>query len=388
MNKINEINIMRVLMNIRFNEGISRADLARELGLVKSTVTKIVTLLLERNIVRVAAEGKSENAMGRKPLNLVINGDFGYILGLEIQTEFFAAAAVNLRGEVLFSRKEPLSMAGKDIDVVFFEVMDILKEQLEAIPLRLLGIGLGVAGIIDPNRGIIQQSNPLNITEPVHFNRRIKGRIGVPVQIENDAKCCSWGELAFNKAGKYENFLYVMGEFRRGEKQNADYWGIAIGMALVLNGKVYYGNSGSAGEFQSLSWRPGNNGQFSLTNEEARHIQEDRQLMLRALRELSAHAALFVNTLNLSAVIFGGEITEYKDDIKSILEEEIQKNWSYSNKVECAVEFSSMGDKVVAFGAAGMFLESICSIPDVVEKPGPKRATHARVLLRDPDPLV
>ena len=113
MNKINEINIMRVLMNIRFNEGISRADLARELGLVKSTVTKIVTLLLERNIVRVAAEGKSENAMGRKPLNLVINGDFGYILGLEIQTEFFAAAAVNLRGEVLFSRKEPLSTAGK-----------------------------------------------------------------------------------------------------------------------------------------------------------------------------------------------------------------------------------------------------------------------------------
>jgi hypothetical protein len=71
MHKINRINITRVLQKIWFENGISRADLSRELGLVKSTVTNIVSQLLERRIVKTTSEGKSVTPIGRKPSNLI-----------------------------------------------------------------------------------------------------------------------------------------------------------------------------------------------------------------------------------------------------------------------------------------------------------------------------
>jgi predicted NBD/HSP70 family sugar kinase len=382
LNRVNEINTTRVLQKIWFSSGISRADLARELGLVKSTVTKIVTVLLERNLVRVMSEVRSEPGVGRKPFYLAINGQYGCILGLEIQTEFYRAVAINLHGEVLFSRSDAITMTGKDIVSAFFEVMDRLKEPLKALRLRLIGIGVALAGIIDPHRGIIQQSNPLNITEPVYFSQGIKSRMRTPVVIENDANCCCWGELAFRKTARHNDFLFVLGEFRRGETANNLYWGIALGLGFVLNGRVYTGSANSAGEFQSILWKPGNEGQLSITNEEARRIKEDRAVMRKAFRELCAHVAFLVNTLNLRSVVFGGEIVEYRAEISEMLEAEIQRNWSYTNHVDCSVEFSTLNKDTVAYGAAGVFLESIFSIPEIIAPEGQVSRSKVEVLLR------
>jgi hypothetical protein len=65
--------------------------------------------------------------------------------------------------------------------------------------------------------------------------------------------------------------------------------------------------------------------------------------------------------------VIGGEIATYKDALTEMLQAEIQKNWSYGNKVDCSIEFATLGDRAVAYGAAGMFLERFFSIPDVVE---------------------
>ncbi|HYW84950.1 MAG TPA: ROK family protein, partial [Spirochaetia bacterium] len=105
----------------------------------------------------------------------------------------------------------------------------------------------------------------------------------------------------------------------------------------------------------------------SLRDEESKRIKEDRKILDRVLRELSSHIAFHVNALNLTSVVIGGEIAAYRDTLTEMLEEEIQKNWSYENKVDCAIEFATLGDRAVAYGAAGMFLERFFSIPDVVE---------------------
>jgi len=370
----NEINVSRVLQKLWFSKGISRVEIARELGLGKSTVTNIVAALMKRNLVKRAKAGESGPAGGRRPTHLMVNGRYGYILGIEIQTDHYTAVAADMLGEVILSESGSMRF---DTDIVstFLDVSARLRGSTRRISLPLIGMGVGTAGIIDPHTGIIYKSNPLNIREPVDFYRAIAARQNVPVLIENDAKCCCWGELAFKKTERHTNFLFVLGEFRAGRTVKSGYWGIAVGFAFVLNGRVHYGDDFSAGEFQSIQWKEPNQGQFSLSDSVARTIRKDRAVLLKVLRELCAHIALLVNVLNLTCVVFGGEISAYRDEVTKILREEIRRNWSYDNTVECAIEFATLGDKAVAYGAAGMFLERFFSIPDFVDSTEQKIAS-------------
>ncbi len=369
-NNINEINTSLVLQKLWFSKGISRVDISRELGMGKSTVTKIVQSLLKRNLVHTVRGGRSGPNGGRTPLHLMINSQYGYILGLEIQTDFYKAVAINLLGEVIFSDSEPIGFFGEDIVSTFSQVMHSLGEKTKDLGLPLVGVGVGVAGIIDPSLGAIEQSNPLDIREKVLFYDEARSLLDVPVLIENDANCCCWGELAFRKTERHGNFVFVLGELRKGQTVGTEYWGIAVGLGFVLNGKVHYGEGFSAGEFQSILWKESNHGQFSISDEDSRRIRTDPSILMKAIDELSAHIAFLVNTLNLTSVVIGGEIARYKSEIVASLGRAIQQNWSYPNTVDCSIEFATLGDMAVAYGAAGMFLERLFSIPEVTESPG------------------
>ncbi len=385
LNKVNEVNTTRVLQNIWLSDGTSRAALANELGLVKSTVSRIVAMLLDRGLVREIvdqAEPTEKAGVGRKPVHLEINEQFGHILGLEIQTDFYKAVLINLRGDIVQTWSDSLELSRKDVPTVFLEVMKRLKRPLRKSRVPLIGVGVALAGIIDQQHGVVIQSNPLNVTEPVHVVREVKDKVGVPIIIENDANCCCWGELAFRRTSRHNNFLFVLGEFRTGETVSDLYWGIAVGLGLVLEGTVYHGSSFSAGEFQSILWEPGNEGQFSITNEEARRIKDDPEVMQRALYELASHIAFLVNTLNLTNVVFGGEIAEYQDLLLPAVQSEIQKNWSYPTTVTCSIDFSPLEKDAVAYGAAGMFLESIFSIPEMFPEDGRSKRSQVSLLGR------
>ena len=375
--KVNEVNTTRVLQKIWLSGGTTRVDLARELGLVKSTVSRITTLLLEQGIVRETTEKAVKSGVGRKPVLLRINERYGTIVGVEIQPDFFHAVVIDLHGRVVQEWSGRLSMSGSSVVSAFLEIMDPIYDWLEVAGTPLIGVGVALAGIIDQNSGTVLQSNPLSLVEPVHFVRELRGRVPAPVLVENDANCGCWGELASRKTTRLRSFVFVLGEFRTGETERSSYWGIAVGLGIVLNGEVYHGSSYSAGEFQSILWEPGNEGQFSITDAEARRIKQDPVIMERALRELCSHVAFLVNTLNLKGVVFGGEITGYKEMLLSILDAEIQSNWAYPNRVEYQVEFSPFNELAIAYGAAGMYLESMFLIPELF--PGHRETTRREI---------
>jgi predicted NBD/HSP70 family sugar kinase len=378
-NKLFEINTARVLQLLWYSKGISRADMARELGLGKSTITNIVDSLEKRDLVRLVESGQSGPSGGRRPDVLAINARYGCILGLEIQTEFFKAVATDLQGEVVFSYSQAMFFGGKGIAAIFSEVIRNLKPALRKIGLPLIGVGLGVAGIVDNGTGVIVQSNPLGILKRTRFYDEIAGLLDVPVMIENDANCCCWGELVFRKTDRHDSFAFVLGEFRKGRTSGQDYWGVAVGLGLVLDGRVRHGEGFSAGEFKSILWKAGNSSQFSPGDVEARRVKEDPEVRSRIIRELCAHVAFLVNTLNLSCVVFGGEMAIYKDEIVEALRAELRRNWSYEDEVECAVEFAALGEMAVAYGAAGMFLERFFSIPDSVDNGKDGAAARIRI---------
>jgi predicted NBD/HSP70 family sugar kinase len=379
-NKLSGINRARVLRLLWYSGGISRADMARELALGKSTVTNIVDGLERRGLVRLVESGRSGPAGGRRPLVLAIDARRGYVLGLEIRTDYFKAVATDLQGSVAFSHSQPFAFPEGGLVEAFAQVLDIVRPKLGRIGMPLLGLGLGVAGIVDPGAGVVLESNPLRIYSPVRFYEEAEGLVDVPLLIENDADCCCWGELASRKRGRHGSFIFVLGEFRRGKTAGEDYWGPAVGLGLVLDGRVRHGEGFSAGEFKSLLWAEGNSGQFSLDDAESGLAVRDPGLRSRMILELCAHVALLVNVLNLSCVVIGGEFAEYKAEFEASLRSEIRRNWAYSGEVGCAIEFAAIGDLAVAYGAAGMLLERFFSVPDSVDGGFPGAARRISLL--------
>lgn len=378
-NNINEINTSLVLQKLWLSGSISRTEISRQLGLGKSTVTKIVADLMRRNLLTVAERGRPGPSGGRMPLHLAINGEFGCVLGVEMQTDFFRAVVINLKGEVILSHSRHIDFRGRDPSETFLSLLEEVQKEARDIRLPLVGVGVGLAGIVDAERGVIVQSNPLTIREPLPFRAAVAERIGVPVLIENDANCCCWGELAFRKTARHRSFCFVLGEFRKGRTTGEEYWGIAVGMGFVLDGKVYCGEDFSAGEFQSILWKPTNHGQFSVDDADSRRIKSDPAVLTGVLRELAAHVAFLVNILNLKSVVIGGELAGYREELTALLKEEIQRNWSFEDTVSCSIEFAALGENAVAYGAAGMFLEHFFSVPEVGDSLGRRSKAKLKV---------
>jgi predicted NBD/HSP70 family sugar kinase len=143
-----------------------------------------------------------------------------------------------------------------------------------------------------------------------------------------------------------------------------------VGMGVVIGGRVHYGRDFSAGEFRSVFRTPGDKGQFSLSPEETFRVEEDPAILSRFIRELSRNIAMLVNTFNLDHVFLGGDIERYEGEIQPVLAEEIQANWPYPGGVHCTIRFSSLGEKAVAYGAAGMVLHRLFADLDIAESIG------------------
>ena len=359
------LNTSRIMREIWINNGISRIDVARNLGFDKSTVTNIVSELLNVGVVNEISEGESTPQGGRKPINLEINKSFACIVGFEIQPDIYTAVAVNLNGDIIFSKSEKASIYASNLILTLFQLIESVKLELKKIGHPILGIGVGISGLVDPYEGVIKYSIPLKINKDLDFINEISELVETPVYIENDANCCSWGELVFHKEQRLKNFIFVLVEFRNADTVHCTYGGIAVGMGIVIDGHVYYGDNLAAGEFQSIFWASPNSGQFSLTDKEMLDVDKNKNLFTKFASELSKNLALIVNTYNIKYVFLGGDLEKNKTEIVEILSDEIQKNSRYPFKVDCSIKVSSFGRHSVAYGAAGMILNRLFADKEV-----------------------
>jgi predicted NBD/HSP70 family sugar kinase len=368
MKLLSHLNTFRVLRAIWLNKEISRIKIAKKLGLDKSTVSNIVSHLLELGVVKTTEEGTSSPLGGRKPIYLTLHKDFGCVLGIEIQPDSYKVVVINANGKILFTQSAAVTISCENLIERFLVIVDLVtREVIEPKKLNLIGIGIGISGIVNPQSGDIYQSIPLNITSTLNFYNEISGKIDVPVFIENDANCCCWGELAIHRRERLQHFIFVLEELRDSKSPYFKYQGTSIGIGIVINGKVYYGNEFSAGEFKSILWQSNNLSQFSTANEQMSSIEQDKETFLNIVKELALHIALFVNTFNLSHIFLGGFMENYESEIVTIIKGAIQNNWAYTNKVNCKVQFTTTGDLAVAYGAAAMYLEKFFSVPEIHE---------------------
>ncbi|MEE8440194.1 MAG: ROK family transcriptional regulator [Spirochaetia bacterium] len=351
------INTSRVMREIWISRETSRIEIARALGLDKSTISSIVSGLLDLGVIRESREGSVGPQGGRRPVHITLNNEYGFVLGLELRPESYSAVGVNLDGEVGFSRFEKMEIRGHDLRDTILEIVDRVRADLDHTGLPLLGIGAGLSGVVDPDLGVIKYSIPLKLEQEVDLYESMRGDFDFPFFIENDANACAWGELAFHRQRDLRDFLFVLVELRDTVDLKAIHERTAVGLGVAIDGKVHYGYERSAGEFRSIFRSAQSEGQFSLTHDDSFRITEDPAILNRFLTELAKHVALLVNTFNLSHVFVGGTLEWAYNDLAAILRTEINANWPYPNDVGCKVAFSSLGDRAVAYGAAGMVLD-------------------------------
>lgn len=337
-------NISLVMQTIRIKKEISRIDISRELGLDRSTITNIVSSLIDRGLLTELSEGASVTRGGRKPVLIGVDPSFGMVLGLEIQVGHFRATLLNLNGDIIWNKEGELDEVS-DLYEAISNIYAILEPHIKPEHAPLLGIGIGVPGHINPVEGKILASSPF-YTPSDEYRDVLSNLFDFPVILDNDANCCAWGVLQQRKETRLKNFLYSIIELH-GKK--ADSPGHELGFGIVINGQVYYGSSFAAGEMiNTLS----DKGDLESSN-------GIKNYFLNLFQKLDS----FVYFLNPSHLFLGGEFINHREVVLDTLDL-LKKDdkWKSNN---CEVVFSCHGEFEVSFGAASMFIERLFKIPGV-----------------------
>ena len=368
INSLSDINVSRILRLIWQKKGISRVEIANVLNIDKSTVTKIVSSLNEIGIISEIAEGATGPQGGRKPIFLEISPKFACVGGVEINPERFVCCLLDLHGAVLFQHQEtipPEVFAEIRIEGIFQKAYKLIAYEAIKLGVSMIGIGVGLPALVNSDKGTIECSVPLMIEKSFPFIDYVTKYTDIPISIENDARCCCFGELMNKYDNSVKNSVFVLTEYRVLKPTSTSRKNLSIGLGIVMDGKIVKGPEGSAGEFRSLLWEKGNDGQFLSGEDSLASIITENESIHSVFYELAQHIAFLVNTLNLQCVYVGGIEQMYVEKIAELIRERIHLQWPYTKKDNLVIRNASYGNLAVAYGAASMYIEQLFALPSL-----------------------
>jgi predicted NBD/HSP70 family sugar kinase len=232
---IRNINQSILLNLIRAHAPISRPQLAMLSGLSQVTVIKITNNLIDRHLV--LENEYAESTGGRRAGLLEINPEGGFVVGLMSQSSSLTAIILNLNSDLVYSKQWDITFRDNSpqaIDLIAQCVEELFCDS--GVPKeKIIGVGLGMSGLIDAERGCCIDSWMMN-WQNVEISRPLEERLGVPVFLDNDVNCLAIYEKLFGQGQPYQHFLVVA-------------IGQGVGLGIVVNGDLYRGAFGGAGEF-------------------------------------------------------------------------------------------------------------------------------------------
>jgi predicted NBD/HSP70 family sugar kinase len=243
---IRAINRFHVLDTIRRFEPISRAEIGERTQLSRTTVSAIITALLDESVIyydegdAAGPQAKSSATRGRPRVLLRMNPNAAYVVGAKLSMHQVSITVTNLKAEPLSCLVLPVRTWRLGAALI----ADLLEDGIRAAVAKagitmaqIAGVGVGLPGFIDSVAGISHWS-PILATEPapVPFAKMLSDRLGVSAVIENDANLVTLAERWFGHGQGVDNFVIVTVE-------------AGIGMGLFINGDLYRGHHGMGTEF-------------------------------------------------------------------------------------------------------------------------------------------
>jgi len=224
-----------VLHLIQREQQISRAEIARQIGLSRSTVTEVIRDLLNSGYIREVGAGESSG--GRKPIVLEFQKDHRLILGVDIGATHVSAVLINLGGEIqaFEKRKHAVRSDPEGTRRLILHLCDLCLDEVSQGRERLLSIGIALPSPVDPDHPEWVSEVVIPAWHGKHELRHLHERYGVPVYVDNDANLGALAESRWGAGRGVDDLTYLK-------------LGFGIGTGFVLNGEVYRGYTGIAGE--------------------------------------------------------------------------------------------------------------------------------------------
>jgi hypothetical protein len=352
------INSSRVIRQLWLEDQLSRADLAKLLELSKSSLSSIVTDLMEQGIVLESEIIEPGPRGGRRAIGLTLNRDHFHLLGIEIRSDSYTVLSVDLDGTILFSETVGNGFTAATFSQDICSLIDETCRKLEWLNRPLLGVGIGISGVIDTEEQIILRSVSLDFHKPFDFRKEVASKYSFPIILENDANCGAWGEVVFQRKRKMQNFLFVLIEFWKGYKAKQGPPRPTIGIGFGFDGKIYRGSRNRAGEFKSVFNRNEHSFQQVVLDNNIRVI-DDCPALRSYIAEICDNLAFLINTLDIGNVFIGGDIDAFQSFMPEMLCSSLRRNSLEASEGECLIQFSSLGYHAVSFGGAALVLDKV-----------------------------
>jgi len=240
-NRLNkQSNEIAILNTIREYGPISRVKIAKSLKLSSATITKYINGLIQAGIVK--EDGWEPSKGGRMPVLLRIAPEAMYAIGVDLGGANLRVVVVNLENNIV-AKITKKTNADEGRDKVFRRVIDTIHEAIEHSKIekeKIKGIGIGISGLIDHQRGVSLYCPNIEGWENVPVKRLVEEEFAVDTSVEDSSRAMALAEHWSGVARGIDNFIFV----------NV---GVGIGCAIFIHGKLYRGIGGIAGEFGHIT---------------------------------------------------------------------------------------------------------------------------------------
>jgi glucokinase-like ROK family protein len=371
----------------QFPAGKSRAELAETLDISRSAVSNIVSGLLAGGLVLEQGAGASRG--GRRPIVLQINRDAGRVVGVDIGASHLTVVVADLHGTLLAQADEPLRI-DKGPDWCLSRAAALVEAALAQAGCGLeqvRAIGVGVPGPVVASRGIVSAPPIMPGWDGFPIRQQMEARWHRPTTLDNDADLGVLGEWMFGAGRGETNLVYIK-------------IGTGIGCGLLLDGRLYRGALGTAGEIghvtisdsgppctcgnygcleamaggraiaqrAQLAVKAGQRTQLAHVDHGGELSARDvalaaqagdavsQQLLVDAGRHIGSALASLINLLNPGLVIIGGGVSGAGPHLLEPLRQAVAEHTMRPSREAARIVVSSLGRRAVTMGAVAMAL--------------------------------
>lgn len=372
-----------ILEILRRKGPLSRTEISKVAGINPVTISHYLDKLMTRNIVR---EKEYDNSSGgRPPMLLDINPKAGYTLGVGINLFDSIGVIIDLEGKVVYRCRRSGSV--KSPNGIIETIVSIINELLDVsgdVRSKIKGIGLGLGGIVDSQKGIIRWPQKDDgkfcysyISMPI--KSFLEEKFNLPVFIGNDANLACFAEYWLSLEPHIRNVIYMFS---------------GVGCGIMINGELYKGQDGCAGElFINLYPQDGISylGNYSFFQQWAhdlnlikrtnKFIEKEKQgtkikslpevfskaktspevnnFVNEAARVLGIKVSVLTNILNPQVVIIGGGLEKGGVGFVEAVYQNVKRYAFDEMTNNLKVIPSSLGEEAVALGAANLVVRNL-----------------------------
>ena len=376
---LRDLNRLRVIESIYRHPGCSRADIARRTGLSRGTVSTVAEELGRAHLIHehdAPDDPLRPRSTGRPPTLLSLVPGTAFAIGVDIGHRHIRVTICDLAGEPVAEKWSRVSVddaPSETLDLAHQLAQQALNEAA-VTPGQLLGAGIGLAAPIDQRTGEVKANGILPGWHGVAPASEMQDRLGISVQLANDADMGALGEKVFGAGRAVDDMIYIR-------------LSAGVGAGLILGGQPYRGGYGMAGEIGHVCVQPrgqicrcGNRGCLEtvaspvavtrlLEHVVERPMTPDQLLDLVAAGDRGACRAVadageavgmvvswIVNVLNPELVVIGGELAAGGDVLLDPIRASIDRHSLPGAAADVQVTAGVLRDRAEVLGAAALIL--------------------------------